>query len=97
MKLPLHAKGSLPISYYDLYKEMPEDELEEALNIYAQARALTEEKLGRSLTGDEFRLRAKLYAEHQSMVRRYDPIHKAKVRIRTKIYEKLKAKRNHKS
>lgn len=97
MKLPMHAKGTLPISYDELYKEMPEDELHEALEIYAQARALTEEKLGRPLTGDEFRLRARLYAEHQSLVRRYDPMYRIKSNTRTKLYskiqEKLKVKR----
>jgi hypothetical protein len=92
MKLPIHAKGTLPISYDELYKEMPEDELEEALTCYAQARALTEEELGRPLTGDEFRLRARLYAEHQSMVRRYDPMYRIKANTRNKLYGKIKEK-----
>lgn len=92
MKLPIHAKGTLPISYDDLYKEMPQDELEEALAIYGQARALTEEKLGRPLTGDEFRLRARLYAEHQTMVRRYDPLDKIKNNSRIKFYNKIQEK-----
>src|SRR6266850_5916568 len=92
MKIPMHAKGTLPLSYYDLYKEMPKDELQEAIEIYAQARSMTEEKLGRPLTGDEFRLRARLYAEHQSMVRRYDPMHKVKLESRLKLYSKIKQK-----
>lgn len=92
MKLPMHAKGNLPISYDDLYKEMPQDELEEALHIYGQARALTEQKLGRPLTGDEFRLRARLYAEHQSMVRKYDPFNAVKDNSRVKFYNKIQEK-----
>lgn len=89
MRLPTHAKGNLTITYSDLYKVMPQDELEEALTAYGQARGLTVQKLGRALTAAEFRLRARLFARHQTLTRAYDPLHKVKAEQREPYYNRL--------
>lgn len=88
----IHSRGNLPISYDELYPLMPEDELQEAQTCYARARMITENNLGRPLTGEEFRERARLYARHQTLTRKYDPLHEVKRAEYGKLYRKIQKK-----
>lgn len=86
VKFSPHRRANVSPTYDELYPVMPEDELIEAQEAYAQARMITVKNLGRPLTAQEFRERARLYAIHQALTRRYDPLHQAKVSARGKLY-----------